>query len=201
MMIDNGNHLLLSGNHAALSYLDAIGARHHADRTGERERSVRRSRDQRTLDPAAERRPAAVVDSPSRPPRAGHAARVDYLSLLNCCARRRAPRSATVMTCKGPLYDRLIGPFLLAALNTEPPEGSAALAAAVIRETLLAGGRNYRPLIARDGLSHRVRRAGVALHHRAAAARSRSDGSCARSRSTATASTALDFGEHTVRAR
>ena len=27
MMIDNGNHLLLSANHAALSYLDAIGAR------------------------------------------------------------------------------------------------------------------------------------------------------------------------------
>ena len=27
MTIDNGNHLLLSGNHAALAYLDAIGAR------------------------------------------------------------------------------------------------------------------------------------------------------------------------------
>src|SRR5438093_884395 len=26
MVIDNGNHLLLSGNHAALSYLDTIGA-------------------------------------------------------------------------------------------------------------------------------------------------------------------------------
>src|SRR5579863_3796755 len=28
MTIDNGNHLLLSGNDAALAYLDAIGARH-----------------------------------------------------------------------------------------------------------------------------------------------------------------------------
>ena len=58
-----------------------------------------------------------------------------------------------VLDCRGPLYERLIGPLLLAALNTEPREGSAALAAAVIRETLAAGGRSYRPLIARDGLS------------------------------------------------
>src|SRR5262249_56894048 len=27
MVIDNGNHLLLSGNHAALSYLEAIGSK------------------------------------------------------------------------------------------------------------------------------------------------------------------------------
>ena len=27
LVIDNGNHLLLSGNHAALDYLDRIGAR------------------------------------------------------------------------------------------------------------------------------------------------------------------------------
>jgi len=47
----------------------------------------------------------------------------------------------------------LIRPVLLAALNTEPREGSAVLAAAVIRETLAAGGRACRPLIARDGLA------------------------------------------------
>ncbi len=68
----------------------------------------------------------------------------------------RAAPGATigdVIDCKGPLYDRLIGPLLLAALNTEPPPSSATLAAAVIRETLVAGGRSYRPLFARDGLS------------------------------------------------
>ena len=44
-------------------------------------------------------------------------------------------------------------PLLLAALNTEPREGSAALAAAaVVRETLAAGGQACRPLIARAGL-------------------------------------------------
>jgi hypothetical protein len=45
-----------------------------------------------------------------------------------------------------------VGPLLLAALNIEPPEGSAALASAIVRETLAQGGQACRPLIARDGL-------------------------------------------------
>src|SRR5271154_4743370 len=48
----------------------------------------------------------------------------------------------------------MIDPFFLAALNTAPREGSAALAGAVIRETLAVGGRNYRPMIAAGGLSN-----------------------------------------------
>ena len=55
--------------------------------------------------------------------------------------------------CEGTLYRRLVQPLLLAALNVDPPEGSAGLAGAVVRETLLAGGQACRPLIARDGLS------------------------------------------------
>ncbi len=55
--------------------------------------------------------------------------------------------------CEGTLYRRLVQPLLLAALNVDPPEGSAGLAGAVVRETLLAGGQACRPLIAREGLS------------------------------------------------
>src|SRR5262249_10411946 len=55
--------------------------------------------------------------------------------------------------CAGVLYDRLLRPFWLAALNTEPREASAQLAAAVTRETLAKGGSACRPLIARDGLA------------------------------------------------
>jgi squalene-associated FAD-dependent desaturase len=46
-----------------------------------------------------------------------------------------------------------VQPLILAALNLDPPEGSAGLAGAIVRETLLAGGQACRPLIARDGLS------------------------------------------------
>ena len=56
--------------------------------------------------------------------------------------------------CDGPLYQRLVQPLLLAALNIDPPLGSAGLAGAIVRQTLLAGGRACRPLIAREGLSN-----------------------------------------------
>src|SRR5258707_923363 len=59
----------------------------------------------------------------------------------------------TAIPCDGIMYQRLVQPLLLAALNVDPPEGSAGLAGAIVRETLLAGGQACRPLIARDGLS------------------------------------------------
>jgi phytoene dehydrogenase-like protein len=58
-----------------------------------------------------------------------------------------------VIPCSGALYEKLIEPILLAALNHAPPDASARLAATLMRETLAAGGRTCRPLIARDGLS------------------------------------------------
>ena len=45
------------------------------------------------------------------------------------------------MRCEGPLYERLWRPLLTSALNTDPPESSAALTAALLRETLAAGER------------------------------------------------------------
>jgi squalene-associated FAD-dependent desaturase len=152
MVIDNGNHLVLSGNRAALGYLDTIGAR---DRlvgppiaslpfidlaTGER--WIIRANDGPI--------PWWIFDRNRRVP--GTRAH-DYLSLLRLLCAAPGTTIGEVLDCKGPLYDRLVGPLLLAALNTEPPEGSAELAAAVIRETLAAGGRSFRPLFARDGLS------------------------------------------------
>ena len=67
-----------------------------------------------------------------------------------------AGADATVQAAVDPksvLYRRLWRPLLLAALNTDPAEGSARLAGKIVRETLLAGGANCRPLIAAGGLS------------------------------------------------
>ena len=61
---------------------------------------------------------------------------------------------------------RLVEPLLLAALNIDPPHGSAKLASAVIRETLAAGGRACRPLLARDGLSATLIEPALALLQR-----------------------------------
>jgi hypothetical protein len=51
------------------------------------------------------------------------------------------------------LYERLWKPLLLAALNTEPADASAQLAAAIVWETLALGGNACRPLLAKEGLS------------------------------------------------
>jgi squalene-associated FAD-dependent desaturase len=161
MTIDNGNHLLLSGNHAALSYLDAIGARHLL--IGPGEASVPfvdlKTNGRWTLRANEGLLPWWILHPGRRVP--GTSA-LSYLSLLNLRRARPDAKVGDVMKCEGPLYDRLVGPFLLAALNVEPPDGSAALAAAVISETLLAGGRNYHPLIAREGLSAAFVEPGVA---------------------------------------
>ena len=152
MVLDNGNHLVLSGNRDALAFVAAIGAADalvgpaEADfpfvdlATGARW-SVR---------PNAGPLPWWIFAADRRVP--GTRA-LDYLSL----ARLLGPGAAEIggrMACAGPLYDKLWRPFLLAALNIEPPHASAALAGAVIRETLAKGGAASRPLIAAHGLSH-----------------------------------------------
>jgi squalene-associated FAD-dependent desaturase len=152
LVIDNGNHLLLSGNRTALDYLGRIGALaslqgpdaaafDFADlASGERWR----------LRPNAGRVPWWLFASTRRVPQT---APWEYLSPLGML---RAPASASVgelMSCAGTLYERLWRPILLAGLNTDPREGSATLAAAILRETLGAGGEACRPLIASRGLS------------------------------------------------
>jgi squalene-associated FAD-dependent desaturase len=111
----------------------------------------------------------------------------------------RGPASATigdVLACRGQLYDRLLRPVLLAALNTEPREASAALARAVVRETLAAGGAACRPLVARDGLS--VALVQPALDFIAAHGGIVRFGHRLRAVSMAARAEALDFGDETV---
>ena len=152
MTIDNGNHLLLSGNRAALSYLDTIGARRLL--IGPGTASVPffdlTSGERWTLHANDGRLPWWIFNSARRVPGTGP---LSYLSLLKLSLAKPSDTIGDRMACDGVLYGRLIGPFLLAALNIEPPQGSAALAATVVKETLLAGGRSYHPLIAREGLS------------------------------------------------
>jgi squalene-associated FAD-dependent desaturase len=76
----------------------------------------------------------------------------DYLPLARLLAVRGHETLGDVLSCSGTLYDRLLRPVFLAALNTDPPDASAALAGAVVRETLAKGGRASRPLIAQHGL-------------------------------------------------
>jgi squalene-associated FAD-dependent desaturase len=152
LTIDNGNHLLLSGNHHALAYARAIGTEEglvgpkHAKfafidlKTGQRWQ----------IDLGDSRLPLWVFDAARRVP---ETALRDYLALMPLIWSSPATLVRDAIPCKGKLYQRLVQPLLLAALNIDPPEGSAGLAGAIVRETLLAGGQACRPLIAREGLS------------------------------------------------
>ncbi|HUD87819.1 MAG TPA: hydroxysqualene dehydroxylase HpnE [Xanthobacteraceae bacterium] len=151
MTIDNGNHLLLSGNHAALDYLRSIGAEHHLVGPTHAEFPFAdvSSGERWTLRLNDGRLPLWIFDSKRRVP--GTRA-LDYLPLARLLRAPPGKAVGDVITCDGPLYRRLVEPLLLAALNIDPPHGAARLASAVIRETLGAGGHACRPLIARDGL-------------------------------------------------
>jgi len=150
--IENGNHLVLSGNHATLAYLARIGAAERLVGPAEAEFPfVDLAQKQRwRLKPNSGRVPWWIFDRTRRVPETRAA---DYLAIARLMW---AGADATVEAALDPrslLYRRLWRPLLLAALNTDPAEGSARLAGKIVRETLLAGGRNCRPLIAAGGLS------------------------------------------------
>ena len=152
LTIDNGNHLLLSGNRHAIAYAKSIGT--EAGLVGPKRAQfpfVDLGTGQRwQLDLGDGRLPTWVFDEARRVPDTGLS---DYLALAPLIWAGPNKLIGDTIPCRGTLYQRLVQPLLLAALNVDPPEGSAGLAGAIMRETLLAGGQACRPLIAREGLS------------------------------------------------
>jgi squalene-associated FAD-dependent desaturase len=152
MVIDNGNHLLLSGNHAAQAFLREIGSQ--AELVGPK------SAEFAFIDLATGARwklrpndgplPWWILMPGRRVPGTRLA---DYLAPLALLKAPKGTPIAAAMDCQGLLYERLWRPFFLAALNTAPEEGEASLAATLLRETLMKGGRACRPLVAAAGLS------------------------------------------------
>jgi squalene-associated FAD-dependent desaturase len=151
MTIDNGNHFVLSGNHATHDYLRTLGALDRLIGPTEADWDFCDARDGRrwTLRINRGRVGWWVLAKDRRVPDTRPA---DYLPLLKLMLRQGERRLREVIPCEGPLWERLIEPLMLAALNTEAAEGSAELAGAIVRETLAAGGRACAPRIADPGL-------------------------------------------------
>ncbi|MFZ1992183.1 MAG: hydroxysqualene dehydroxylase HpnE [Alphaproteobacteria bacterium] len=146
-VIDNGNHLVLSGNYAVRNYLRDIGAQ---DALKGPERAEFDFVDVKSgarwkVAPNDGPIPLWVFAENRRPPGTKP---LDFVSLLALLRDHPGKRIGEVIECKGPLWDTLLRPLLLAALNTEPADSSADLASAVIRETLSKGGQACRPCIA-----------------------------------------------------
>jgi squalene-associated FAD-dependent desaturase len=151
MRIDNGNHLLLSGNKAAFAYLETIGARSTLAMPAEPMFPfIDLSNGLRwVLRPNRGRMPWWVLLRGRRAP-GTHA--TDHLALLRL---RRIDTDATVAASlrKDTFYRRLVEPLAIAALNTPPDVALARLLGAVMRETLFQGGGACIPAVPREGLS------------------------------------------------
>jgi squalene-associated FAD-dependent desaturase len=150
-MIDNGNHLIMSGNMHALDYLRRIGSEDALAgpaaaaypfvdiATGARWRV-------RISDGLF---PSWIFDPKSRVP---GTALIDYLKAAGIALARPDQTVADVVDRGGPLYRTFWEPLTLAVLNTTPDIGQARLLWSVIRETFARGGRSSRPLVAKKGL-------------------------------------------------
>lgn len=149
--IDNGNHLLMSANHAVRDYLRAIGSH---GRFWSPPAAAYPFLDLKTMErwtlalnkgafPWWVFKPDARVAG-SRP--------LHYLSGMRLPF---AGAERTVDDClnrSNPLYERFWEPLTVAALNTHPSEASAKLLWRVLSETFAKGGAGCIPMIAREGL-------------------------------------------------
>ena len=151
-LIDNGNHLLLSGNRSALVYLDAIGARNTL--LGPAEASfpfLDLATGQRwTVRPNRGRLPVWIACASRRVP---DTSMRDYLGVWRLA---RAGSQQTVGDCldrSSRLWSAFWDPLARAVLNTPPETASARLLWAALKESFAQGGAGCRPLIARESLA------------------------------------------------
>ena len=150
--IDNGNHLLLSGNRRALDYLDEIGARDTVEGPPEAVFAFVDAASGRrwNLRPNRSAVPWWILRPSRRVPDTGA---IDYLAAL---ALRWVGPTATITEAldrQHRLFRRLWEPLAVAALNTNVERASARLFWRFLFETLGRGGAACRPLAPREGLS------------------------------------------------
>lgn len=150
--IDNGNHLMLSGNWAIRDYLQTVGT---ADSlTGPEDASFPfrdlRTGDAWTVTPDPGRVPWSILFGAGRVPgtRLSEYLRVRHLAC--------AGPDATVADCldgPGTLFEKFWEPLAVGVLNTPVETASARLLWPVVKETFGRGRAACRPLMARTGLS------------------------------------------------
>lgn len=151
-VIDNGNHLVLSGNSAVARFRSAIGADTPLAGPGHADFAFCDLRDggRWTVRINDGRLPWWTASKRRRVP----GTRLnDYARMAGLMRGPAGQRVADRIDPAGPVWEKLFEPVLLAALNTDPAEGSAYLTAALLRETVGKGGRAMRPLVAEPTLA------------------------------------------------
>ncbi|MEQ8356218.1 MAG: hydroxysqualene dehydroxylase HpnE [Kiloniellaceae bacterium] len=150
--IDNGNHMLLAANTAALDFVADIGATDRLTRPTEAAFPFLDlgTGESWTVAPSSGPIPWWIFSASRRIPGTGAG---DYLGAWKLAF---AAQDATVADClggHGALWDRFWVPLTVAALNTHPREASARLLWLVVRDSFAKGAAACRPLVAQRGLS------------------------------------------------
>lgn len=151
--IDNGNHLVLTGNRSVRAYLATIGA--------ERELVAEPAARFGFVDLATGKRWSVTMDDGRLPwwilrdaTRIPDTRLADYLASARIALAGPERTVAEAIRGRGALWTRFWEPMTLAVLNTTPDRASARLLARVLAETFARGGAHCRPMLAPRGLGH-----------------------------------------------
>ena len=151
--IDNGNHLLLSGNRSAQRYLERIGAQNRMQTARDAEFAFA---DLATSERWLVKMNAGPLPwwvlSPLR--RIPGTSLGDYLQGLALARARPGQTVADVISSRDAIWQRFWEPLTIAVLNTTPEHGEAALLWSVFAETFARGGHKCRPMFAPGGLGN-----------------------------------------------
>lgn len=154
--IDNGNHLLLSGNRSAVTFLETVGAMDTLLQVSPAQLPFVDVADGTAWVLRPNAGPVAWwVAAPGR--RVPGTRLADYLAALQLA--RAGGRTVAGLfrgaagSRKRTLYNRFWEPMAVAVLNTEADQGAASLLWPVMTEILVRGEKAFRPCLARDGLT------------------------------------------------
>ena len=169
--IDNGNHLLMSGNTAAMDYLREIDAVGTLIGPADAEFAFLDliSGERWVLRPNLGRIPWWVLSKGRRVPDT-HVS--DYARSLRLAWAQPTDTVAMMFDKNATIFRRFWQPLSVAVLNTEVEEASAICLAQTVRESFARGGRACLPLVPAEGLSesfvepavHRLRALGGRVH-------------------------------------
>ncbi|NNF78132.1 MAG: hypothetical protein HKN05_08900, partial [Rhizobiales bacterium] len=150
-LIDNGNHLLLSGNTSAMAFLDRVDGRDGLIGPPEARLNFVDLRDgaRWTFRPNRGALPWWIFSAERRV--AGTSVG-DYWPARKLLSAKPGDLFSDILPTSGSLYERFWEPMVVGALNIAPERAAAILLKPVLLETFAKGADACRPLIAKVGL-------------------------------------------------
>ncbi len=151
-VVDNGNHLLLSGNRSALDYLRLIGADGRLIGPPEAQYPFFDLRSGKRWQICINRGPLPfwILNKQNRVP---DSSLIDYLSIRQLALAGDSRTVGQCLQARGVLWDRFWDPMATSVLNTPPSIASAKLFWNTMRESFARGGDSCLPMIAKDSLA------------------------------------------------